>query len=170
MRTDRPAEAGGGGVASGGRGLRVTGISTNANRVPVSGRSAARVTPSFKNGTSAEISENVKIVGAKTPSGKVSLRGGSAQVSNESLRSSNSSARGLRAANKPTNKVGSSADKALRSRTSTVRTSKEEMVKIYDHRYGKGAGEDITQINKQTAPKNEARSVNHQPRIGGHAN
>jgi hypothetical protein len=68
-------------------------------------------------------------------------------------------ARGLRAANKPTNKIGSKADKEIRSRTKSVSTSKEEAKAIYDYRYGKGSGEGITQINKRVVPKNEASSV-----------
>ena len=67
--------------------------------------------------------------------------------------------RGLKAANKPTNKVGSKADKEIRSRTKSVNTSKEEMKAIYDYKYGKGTGKNITQINKRVTPKNEAMSV-----------
>lgn len=72
-------------------------------------------------------------------------------------------ARGLKAANKPTNKIGSKADKEIRSRTKSVSTSKEETKAIYDYRYGKGAGKDITQINKRVTPKNEAMSVRKSP-------
>ncbi len=67
--------------------------------------------------------------------------------------------RGLKAANKPTNKVGSKSDKKLRARTKSVQMSKEETKAQYDYYYGKGSGEDITQINRSVVPKNEARSV-----------
>jgi hypothetical protein len=72
-------------------------------------------------------------------------------------------ARGLKAANKPTNKVGSKADKELRSRTKSVVLSKEETKANYDYYYGKGSGEGITQINKRVTPKNEASSVRKSP-------
>ena len=67
--------------------------------------------------------------------------------------------RGLKAAKKPTNKVGSKADKELRARTKSVRASKEQTKAQYDYYYGKGTGDDVTQINKSVTPKNEARSV-----------
>lgn len=75
----------------------------------ISGSAGRSVTPTYRNGGNAQISENVKIVGAKSPSGKVSLRGGSSQVLNESLRSgaktsaseAKANARGLKAANGP---------------------------------------------------------------------
>jgi hypothetical protein len=73
-------------------------------------------------------------------------------------------ARGLKAANKPTNRVGSKADKALRARTKSVQMSKEETKAQYDFYYGKGSGNDITQINKRVVPKNEARSVRKNPK------
>ncbi len=73
-------------------------------------------------------------------------------------------ARGLKAAQKPTNKVGSKADKELRSRTKSVVMSKEETKAAYDYYYGKGSGEGITQINKRVTPKNEAMSVRRMPK------
>ena len=72
---------------------------------------------------------------------------------------SNANKRGLKAANKPTNKVGSKADKELRASTKSVRASKEQTKAQYDYYYGKGTGDDVTQINKSVTPKNEARSV-----------
>ena len=72
---------------------------------------------------------------------------------------SNANKRGLKAANKPTNKVGSKADKELRARTKSVQMSKEQTKAQYDYYYGKGTGDDVTQINKSITPKNEARSV-----------
>jgi hypothetical protein len=74
-----------------------------------------------------------------------------------------STARGLKAANKPTNKVGSKADKEIRSRTKSVVMSKEETKASYDYYYGKGSGEGITQINKSVTPRNEASSVRKSP-------
>jgi hypothetical protein len=67
--------------------------------------------------------------------------------------------RGLKAAKKPTNKVGSKADKELRASTKSVSASKEQTKAQYDYYYGKGTGDDVTQINKSVTPKNEARSV-----------
>ena len=61
--------------------------------------------------------------------------------------------------NKPTNKVGSKADKELRARTKSVQMSKEQTKAQYDYYYGKGSGDDVTQINKSVTPRNEARSV-----------
>ena len=72
--------------------------------------------------------------------------------------------RGFKAASKPTNKVGSKADKALRSRTKSVVMSKEETKANYNYYYGKGSGEGITQINKRVTPKNEAMSVRKMPK------
>ena len=68
-------------------------------------------------------------------------------------------ARGLKAANKPTNRFGSKADKELRARTKSVRASNEQTRAQYDYAYGKGAGDDVIIINKSVTPKNEARSV-----------
>ena len=67
--------------------------------------------------------------------------------------------RGLKAANKPTNRFGSKADKELRARTKSVSASKEETKAQYDYYYGKGTGNDVIQISKSVTPKNEARSV-----------
>jgi hypothetical protein len=75
------------------------------------------------------------------------------------VKTTKANARGLKAANKPTNKVGSKADKEIRSRTKSVSMSKEETKANYDYYYGKGSGENITQINKRVTPKNDARSV-----------
>ena len=71
--------------------------------------------------------------------------------------------RGLKAANKPTNRVGSKADRKLRSRTKSVNMSKEETKAIYDFYYGKGTGDDVTQVNKRTFPVNESRSARKNP-------
>ena len=72
---------------------------------------------------------------------------------------SNANKRGLKAANKPTNRFGSKADKKLRATTKSVQASKEQTKAQYDYYYGKGTGDDVTQINKSITPKNEARSV-----------
>ena len=72
--------------------------------------------------------------------------------------------RAIKAANKPTNKIGSKADNELRSRTKSVVMSKEETKASYDYYYGKGSGKGITQINKRVTPKNEAMSVRKMPK------
>ena len=125
----------------------------------------------YRFGRDTEITKNVSIKDTKSPSGKVSITGGAAQAMRQEMRLSQpvskaeakGNARGLKAANKPTNKIGSKADKEIRSRTKSVSTSKEETKAIYDYRYGKGAGKDITQINKRVTPKNEAMSVRKSP-------
>jgi hypothetical protein len=65
-------------------------------------------------------------------------------------------ARGLKAANKPTNKVGSKADKEIRSRTKSVVLSKEETATLNDYYYGLP---NMTQVMSRRVPKNDARSV-----------
>lgn len=82
---------------------------------------------------------------------------------NKIEKSYKSEARALKAANKPTNKIGSKADRKLRSETKSVQLSKEETKALYDINYGKGSGEGITQTNKQVTPKNEAQSVRQNP-------
>ena len=78
---------------------------------PVSGSSAKEVIP--KMGTrNLKISENVAIKNAKSPSDKVSIRGGVAQVMNQNVRASiktnkaeaKANSRGLKAANKKLSK------------------------------------------------------------------
>jgi len=65
-------------------------------------------------------------------------------------------ARGLKAANKKTNKVGSKADKEIRSRTKSVVLSKEETATLNDYYYGLP---NMTQVMSRRVPKNDARSV-----------
>jgi hypothetical protein len=65
-------------------------------------------------------------------------------------------ARGLKAANKKTNKVGSKADKEIRSRTKSVVLSKEETATLNDYYYGLP---NLTQVMSRRVPKNDARSV-----------
>jgi hypothetical protein len=137
----------------------------------VPGLNAKKVVPKMGR-QNAQISKNVNIKNAQSPSGKQSISGGAAQVMNQNARlgikankaEAKANARGLKAANKPTNKVGSKADKELRSRTKSVVMYKEETKASYDYYYGKGSGEGITQINKQTIPKNDARSVRKMPK------
>jgi hypothetical protein len=114
---------------------------------------------------------NVRISPDKT-TGRIKGTKGMEQVVQERMRmnanptkaAAKANARGLKAANKPTNRVGSKADKALRARTKSVQMSKEETKAQYDFYYGKGSGNDITQINKRVVPKNEARSVRKNPK------
>jgi hypothetical protein len=97
------SEAPGGGSGMTSR-FSVTGITRNAGGI--SGRAGRAVTPTYKGGGNSQISENVKIVGSKSPSGKASIRGGSGQVLGENLRTSakttpaeaKANARGLKAA------------------------------------------------------------------------
>lgn len=126
-----------------------------------------------------KVSNNVRVVGKKVGANRAPVQPGkmtegaaqarTQNVTRANIKPGKADARGLKAANKPTNKVGSKADKEIRSRTKSVILSKEETKELYDHHYGKGTGDDVVQINKRVTPKNESRSVNHQPRIGGHA-
>lgn len=89
---------------------------------PVSRSSAKEVTPKMGKGN-LQISENVAIKNAKSPSGKVSIRGGAAQVMNQNVRAgikankaeAKANARGLRAANKST-KAGKVMKKTMNPR------------------------------------------------------
>ena len=127
----------------------------------------------------SKVSNNVKTVPSsamKKTNAPFSETSGAKQARAENARltapvskaEAKANARGLKAANKPTNKVGSKEDRALRARTKSVQMSKEEAKASYDARYGKGSGNDIVQVNRRIVPKNDARSTNHQPRIGGH--
>jgi len=71
-----------------------------------------------------------------------------------------SDARALKAANKPTNKVGSKADKEIRSRTKSVVLSKEETAALQDYYYGLP---NLTQVMSRRVPKNDARTVRKSP-------
>jgi hypothetical protein len=69
-------------------------------------------------------------------------------------------ARGLKAANKPTNKVGSKADKEIRSSTKSVVLSKEETAALQNYYYGQP---NLTQVMSRRVPKNDARTVRKSP-------
>jgi hypothetical protein len=137
---------------------------------PVSGSSAKSVIPKMGKG-SLQISKNVAIKNAVSPSGKVSISGGANQVMSQNVRASlkkgmtkaeaKANARGLKAANKPTNKVGSKADKAIRKQTKAVRLSKDEEATLYDYYYGTPKA---TQTLSRKTPKNDARSVRKMPK------
>jgi hypothetical protein len=154
--------------ARGASGDYVVGGRGSKNMMPKAGKADAK----YSFGRDTELSRNIKIKDTKSPSGKTRYTGGTLQVLNQNARlarpltkaEAKANARGLKAANKPTNKVGSKADKALRSRTKSVVMSKEETKANYDYYYGKGSGEGITQINKRVTPKNEARSVRKMPK------
>jgi hypothetical protein len=68
--------------------------------------------------------------------------------------------RGLKAANKPTNKVGSKADKEIRSSTKSVVLSKEETAALQNYYYGQP---NLTQVMSRRVPKNDARTVRKSP-------
>jgi hypothetical protein len=91
---------------------------------PVSGSSAKSVIPKMGKG-SLQISKNVAIKNAASPSGKVSISGGANQVMSQNVRASlkkgmtkaeaKANARGLKAANKPT-KAGKVMKKTMNPR------------------------------------------------------
>ena len=90
---------------------KVVSTKRQAFDTPVSRSSAKDVVPKMGR-DNLQISENVAIKNAKSPSGKVSIRGGANQVMNQNTRISlkkgmtkaeaKADARGLKAANKPT--------------------------------------------------------------------
>ena len=122
----------------------------------------ARVTATSK-AQQARTRNLVMGIASVTPVGRVARGATIAAKTIKGSSATRATARGLKAANKPTNKVGSKADKELRSRTKSVVLSKEETKANYDYYYGKGSGEGITQINKRVTPKNEASSVRKSP-------
>jgi hypothetical protein len=145
--------------------------SRQAYDYPVSGRSANRVIPDvgradakYRYGKDMDISSNVKIKNAVSPSGRTTSTGGVLQVERQNTRlaaplsraEAKANARGLKAANKKTNKVGSKADKELRSRTKSVTLGKEETATLNDYYYGQP---DMIQVMSRRTPVNEARSV-----------
>jgi hypothetical protein len=144
------------------------------NAKPAAKKAASKAKPAvaklspYSGGIKAKVSDNVTVRIKAKPnyefSKDLSTVNKIAQQNAKSSGSAKANARGLKAANKKTNKVGSKADKALRSRTKSVVMSKEQAVKSYDAMYGKGTGKDITQINKQVTPKNEARSTRKAPK------
>ena len=71
-------------------------------------------------------------------------------------RAAKANKRALKAANKPTNKTGSKADRKLRSTRKSVNYSKEEAATLNDYYYGMP---DMIQVNSRITPANEARSV-----------
>jgi hypothetical protein len=91
---------------------KVVSRSRQAFDIPVAGSSAKQLSPKMGK-RNLDISENVAIKNAKSPSGKVSIRGGVAQVMNQNVRSAikpnkveaKANARGLKAANKPNKKM-----------------------------------------------------------------
>jgi DNA-binding protein HU-beta len=97
---------------------KTTKSSRQAYDYPVSGKSANKVIPNvgkakaeYRYGKDMDISENVKIKNAVSPSGRTTSRGGALQVERENFRTTSlkysnaeakANARGLKAANKPT--------------------------------------------------------------------
>jgi hypothetical protein len=103
--------------------------SRQAYDYPVSGKSANKVIPNvgkadakYRYGKDMSISNNVKIKDAVSPSGRTTSRGGALQVERQNTRlvaplskaEAKANARGLKAANKPTNKTGAKADRTER--------------------------------------------------------
>ena len=100
--------------------------SRQAGDYAVSKNSAKRVIPNMsslnKKGKTLQISSNVGIKDGVSPSHKVYIQGGASQVMNQNARLTASlskaeakgNARGLKAANKPTNKTGAKADRTER--------------------------------------------------------
>ena len=100
--------------------------SRQAGDYAISKNSAKRVIPNMssldKKGKTLQISSNVGIKNGVSPSHKVYIQGGSSQVMNQNARLTASlskaeakgNARGLKAANKPTNKTGAKADRTER--------------------------------------------------------
>jgi hypothetical protein len=145
--------------------------SRQAGDYAVSGRSANRVIPNvgradakYRYGRDMDVSKNLKIKDAVSPSGKTTRSGGVLQVTRQNDRLANplsraeakANARGLRAANKKTNKVGSKSDKEIRSRTKSVTLNKEETATLNDYYYGQP---DMVQVMSRRTPVNEASSV-----------
>ena len=133
-------------------------------KVPVTSVTPASKVKATSNAQQSRTRNLVMGIAAATPVGraaKVATTAIKAGTKTASVAKAN--ARGLKAANKPTNKIGSKADKEIRSRTKSVVMSKEETKAAYDYYYGKGSGEGITQINKRITPKNEASSVRKSP-------
>lgn len=145
--------------------------SRQAGDYVVSGRSANRVIPNvgkadakYRYGKDMDVSKNLKIKDAVSPSGKTTRSGGVLQVTRQNDRLANpisraeakANARGLKAANKKTNKVGSKTDKEIRSRTRSVTLGKEETATLNDYYYGMP---DMIQVMSRRTPVNEARSV-----------
>jgi hypothetical protein len=150
---------------------KVAKSSRQAGDYAVSGRSANRVIPNvgradakYRYGRDMDVSKNLKIKDAVSPSGKTTRSGGVLQITRQNDRLANpvsraeakANARGLRAANKKTNKVGSKADKEIRSRTKSVTLGKEETATLNDYYYGQP---DMIQVMSRRTPVNEARSV-----------
>lgn len=114
--------------------------SRQAYDYPVSGKSANQVIPNvgkakaeYRYGKDMDISKNVKIKNSISPSGRTTSRGGVLQVERQNLRDvapiskaeAKANARGLKAANKPTNKTGS----AMNKRERKYFQGKDEMIK-----------------------------------------
>ena len=103
--------------------------SRQAGDYAISGKSAKNVMPkagsgggNYRFGRDTQITKNVSIKNTTSPSGKVDIRGGAAQAMRQEDRLSQplskaeakGNARGLKAANKPTNKTGAKADRTER--------------------------------------------------------
>jgi hypothetical protein len=138
-----------------------------ARKVPVTSVTPASKVKATSKAQQSRTRNLVMGIAAATPVGRAAKAAGTAAKAASGARKTSTvaqaNARGLKAANKPTNKVGSKADKEIRSRTKSVVMSKEETKASYDYYYGKGSGEGITQINKSVTPRNEASSVRKSP-------
>lgn len=133
--------------------MRYTGL-VSSNKGMVAARGAGKKNMRKRDAIRREANKNLPIQ-IKSDRSFTSPTSGNMFRGTDSLKANN--ARGLRAANKPTNKVGSKADKELRSRTKSVTFSKEETATLNDYYYGEP---DMVQVMSRRTPVNEARSVN----------
>jgi hypothetical protein len=184
-------------VSQTGGGFSASGITRTT--AGISGRSSRAVTPTYKNSSGDfQISKNVSIKNAQSPSGKASIRGGAGQVMGENMRTSakttsaeaKANARGLKAANGPA-KAKAPAEN-VRERTAAKNVG-NKIVKNYPDKPRKDSmsmGAQIVQKEGPSATRSAGKgpgsaqryqlnsdalnqfpkSSNHQPRIGGHAN
>jgi len=135
-----------------------------AKKVPVTSVTPAIKTKATSKAEQARTRNLVMGIASATPVGRGAKAVATAAKAASGIRKTSTAAkanaRALKAANKPTNKVGSKADKEIRSRTKSVVLSKEETATLNDYYYG---DPNITQVMSRRLPKNDARSVRKSP-------
>jgi len=135
-----------------------------AKKVPVTSVTPAIKTKATSKAERARTRNLVMGIASATPVGRGAKAVATAAKAASGIRKTSTAAkanaRALKAANKPTNKVGSKADKEIRSRTKSVVLSKEETATLNDYYYG---DPNITQVMSRRLPKNDARSVRKSP-------
>jgi len=135
-----------------------------AKKVPVTSVTPAIKTKAVSKAQQARTRALVMGIATATPVGRGAKAVATAAKAASGIRKTSTAAkanaRALKAANKPTNKVGSKADKEIRSRTKSVVLSKEETATLNDYYYG---DPNITQVMSRRLPKNDARSVRKSP-------